>query len=188
MRGYPPPRAGGQRVTLHGDTDPRRVTYAIGRVSWTVTSQPDPLRTPPTVLPSPAGHPAAPPGRASACPVAIMSLMESLKAMNLALKFLLELAAVAAFAYWGAKTGHGVLAVMLAIVAPMVAIVLWGVFAAPRSDRRLAAKARIPFELAVFGLAVAALAAVGSDVAALVLAVAVVVNAVLMTVFHQWER
>ncbi len=108
--------------------------------------------------------------------------------MNLALKFLLELAAVVAFAYWGAKTGHGVLAVVLAIVAPMVAIVLWGVFAAPRSGRRLPARARIPFELTVLGLAVAALVAVGSELAALVLAVAVLVNALLMTVFHQWEQ
>jgi hypothetical protein len=114
--------------------------------------------------------------------------MASLKAINLGLKFLLELAAIAAFAYWGATAGGGVGAVALAIAAPAVAIALWGVFAAPRSPRRLPPATRIPFELAVFALAVLALLAAGSDAAALVLAVAVVVNAALITAFGQWAE
>ena len=37
-----------------------------------------------------------------------------LRSANLAVKFLLELAAFAALAYWGARTGHGAWAVLLA--------------------------------------------------------------------------
>ena len=110
-----------------------------------------------------------------------------MKAANLALKFLLELAAFAAFAIWGAGVGHGAVSIAVAIVAPALAIVLWGVFAAPRSARRLPSSSRIPFELTVFALAVAALVAAGSPAAAVVFGVAVLVNAGLMTAFQQWE-
>lgn len=41
-----------------------------------------------------------------------------LRAGSLALKFLLELPAFAAFGYWGASVGSGVMSVVLAIAAP----------------------------------------------------------------------
>lgn len=105
-----------------------------------------------------------------------------LRALSLTLKLLLELAAFAALAYWGAG-----ISVVLAIAAPALAIALWGLFAAPRSPRRLPAPARIPFELAVFGLAALALLAAGAGVAALALAVATAVSAALLTALGQWE-
>ncbi|MGH3394781.1 MAG: DUF2568 domain-containing protein [Streptosporangiaceae bacterium] len=111
-----------------------------------------------------------------------------MKSANLAVKFLLELAAFAAFAYWGARTGTGAAAVVLAIAAPAAAVVVWGVFAAPRSSRRLPLTARVPLELGVFALAGAALAAAGSVVLAVAFGVVAVLNAVLLTVFHQWEQ
>jgi hypothetical protein len=107
---------------------------------------------------------------------------------NLALKFFLELAAFAAFAYWGANTGDGATSVLLAIAAPALAIVLWAIFAAPKSGRRLPDAARVPFELAVFALAATALAAAGSVLLAVVFAVFVVVNAALLTRLGQWEH
>jgi hypothetical protein len=105
-----------------------------------------------------------------------------MRALSLALKFLLELAAFAGLAYWGAQTS-----VLLAIAAPAVAIALWAVFAAPRSERRLATPVRVPFELGVFGLAAVALLAAGAPVAALVLAVLALLSAALLTRFDQWE-
>jgi Protein of unknown function (DUF2568) len=111
----------------------------------------------------------------------------TLRAANLALKFFLELGALAALAYWGATSGGGVRAVLLAIVTPAVAIVLWGLFAAPKSRRRLPRGARVPFELFVFALAVVALIAAGSPVAAVVFAVVVILNAALLTVLGQWD-
>jgi Protein of unknown function (DUF2568) len=110
-----------------------------------------------------------------------------LRAANLALKFLLELAAFAALAYWGATTGGGAASILLAVAAPAVAVALWAVFAAPRSERRLGEAVRIPFEIAVFAVAVVALVAAGAPVAALLLAALVLLNAALLTVLGQWE-
>ena len=111
-----------------------------------------------------------------------------LRALSLGLKFLLELAAFAAFAYWGASVGSGAISVVLAIAAPALAIVLWGLLAAPRSRRRLATAARIPFELSVFGLAIVALFVAGARVAAVVLAVLVATSTTLLARFDQWEE
>jgi hypothetical protein len=110
-----------------------------------------------------------------------------MRAASLALKFAIELTAFAAFAYWGANTGHGATSVALAIAAPSLAIVLWGLFAAPRSTRRLPRTARIPFELAVFALAVVALLAAGASRAAVVLALVVALSTALLSHFDQWE-
>ena len=111
-----------------------------------------------------------------------------LKPVNLAVKFLLELAAFAALAYWGATTGHGAWAVLLAIAAPLAAVIVWGLFAAPRARRRLPLPARAPLELAVFGLAAAGLAAAGAVTLALIFGIVVVLNAALLTLFHQWQE
>jgi hypothetical protein len=98
--------------------------------------------------------------------------MTILKAVNLAVKFALELVAVAAFAYWGAGVG-GVLGVVLAIAAPLTAVLLWGRLAAPRSASRLPLRLRVPFETGVFALA--ALALLSASIAAAVTFMAVVV-------------
>jgi hypothetical protein len=74
------------------------------------------------------------------------------------------------------------------IVAPATAIVLWGSFAAPKSQRRLRRAMRVPFELAVFGLAVVALLAAGGPTLAIIFGVLVVINAALLTVFGQWDQ
>lgn len=110
------------------------------------------------------------------------------KTANLAVKFVLELVAIGTFAYWGAMAGSGALAILLAIAAPTAAIIVWGLFLAPRAKRRLPLPARIPAELVVFGLAAASLAAVGSSIAAIVFGIVVIANAVLLSVFHQWDQ
>jgi hypothetical protein len=110
-----------------------------------------------------------------------------IKPANLALKFLLELAASAAFAVWGADVGSGAFAVILAVAAPLVAVLLWGRFAAPRSSHRLPRSTRIPFELGVFLLAALALLAAGHAVAAIVFTALVALNALGLTAFDQWE-
>jgi hypothetical protein len=108
-----------------------------------------------------------------------------LKAANLAVKFFLELAAITAFAYWCSTIGNGESAILAAIAAPSTAIVLWGLFAAPKSRRRLPVATRVPFELAVFTLAPLALCAAGSIIAAITLSVVVIANSVLLTLLHQ---
>ncbi len=113
--------------------------------------------------------------------------MAGLKAANLALKFLLELAAIAAFAYWGASHSPVVLALILAVGLPAMFIAAWGIWAAPRSRRRLPRETRVPFELGCFALAAVALIAAGATVAGIAFAVVAAVNAVLLAVFDQLE-
>jgi hypothetical protein len=102
--------------------------------------------------------------------------------LNLALKFVLELGALAAFAVWGASTS-----VLLAVVLPVVAAVAWGLLAAPKARRRLPLPLRAPFELGVFALAALALWDAASAVWAAVFAGVALGNAVLLTHFDQWE-
>jgi hypothetical protein len=108
------------------------------------------------------------------------------KAANLGAKFLLELAALASFAYWGASIGSGATSVVIAIAAPILAAVLWGRFAAPNSPRRLPTSQRVPFEMIVFALAALALIASGATLVAALFVAAAIVNALLLTRFDQW--
>ena len=107
---------------------------------------------------------------------------------NLAIKFGLELTALAAFAYWGTTLPGAVASAIVPTSAVLAIGVLWGIFAAPRSGRRLRTGVRIPFELTVFALAAGALLAAGEGALAAAFAITAAVNALLLTRFRQWER
>lgn len=109
------------------------------------------------------------------------------RTVNLALKFALELACFAALAYAGAKLGSGLWAVVLAVALPAVAIAVWARWNAPRSAHRLPTATRVPLELAVFGAAALGLFVAGAVLWALAYLLLVVINAALLTVWHQWE-
>jgi hypothetical protein len=109
------------------------------------------------------------------------------RAANLALKFLLELVAFAALAVIGAHLASGAVAVVLAVLLPVLAIVVWGRWNAPRSAHRLPARTRVPLELTILGVAGIGLVLIGATwwgVADLVL---IAVNAAGLTAFGQWE-
>jgi hypothetical protein len=108
----------------------------------------------------------APPRRRLTPPRAVRAAAEILQ-------FVLELSALAALAWWGSTIDPTAVGVLLAIASPALAATVWGIWAAPRSSRRLAGAARIAVELLVFGSAAAALAAGGAPVLALVFAVVV---------------
>ena len=86
---------------------------------------------------------------------------------NDGLRFFLELAALAAFAYWGVDTG-GTLAdqIVLAIALPIVAATAWGLLISPKARYPLHGAWRPAFEIVYFGGAVAALAVVDQPVLA----------------------
>jgi hypothetical protein len=110
-----------------------------------------------------------------------------LRQLNLVLKFLLELAALAGFGYWGTSIADGAAAVVIATALPLIVAVLWGTLAAPRARRRLPLRLRAPFELGVFALAALAWWGAGSATMAGAFAALAVVNALLLTAFDQWE-
>ena len=112
--------------------------------------------------------------------------MSLIRSANLAVRFILELCALAAYAYWGFKTGRGPVArIGLGIGAPLLAAVVWGTFVAPRAPVAVPAAVRLVLELAVFGSAVAALYAAGRPSLAWALAVTYAINRVLVAVWHQ---
>jgi len=114
--------------------------------------------------------------------------MSALKDANLAVKFVLELIAIAAFAYWGSQLPGVLVAVLVGVAAPAAAVALWGVFCAPTSARRLPTRLRVPFELGVFALAGGALVAAGRTGIAAGFGAVVIVNAVLLVRLGQLER
>ncbi len=99
-----------------------------------------------------------------------------IKDANLGLRFLLELCALAALAYWGSQTGPPAVSVVLAIGAPLAGAGLWGVFAAPKSRHRLRGSRRLVVEIPFFGAAAAGLAATGQWLLAAIFAAAVVLS------------
>jgi hypothetical protein len=110
--------------------------------------------------------------------------VDGIKAANMGMRFVLELCMLAAFAYWGSRTGTSTaLNVALAIAAPLAAAAVWGVWMAPKSARRLPESRRIPLEIVLFGLATAALADAGATTAAIVFGV---VAAIDTTLVHLW--
>ncbi len=113
-------------------------------------------------------------------------MLNLLKNANLALAFILELCALAAFGYWGFSTGNGLLLqIVLGIGAPLLMIVVWGIFLAPMSTRRLRPPLRQILTLVVFGVAALALISSGQATPALIFAVTAIVNMVLIAVWEQ---
>jgi hypothetical protein len=106
--------------------------------------------------------------------------MSALKAVNLLARFLLELCAVVAAGYWGFRASDSALEWLLGLGAPLVVVMLWGAFVAPKAPSRLPDPARLVLELAIFGVAAIALVAAGSSLLGVALAVAALANIGLM--------
>ena len=110
--------------------------------------------------------------------------MRALKGANLVLRFLLELCGLAGVAYWGSRvSSNTAVNVVVALAAPVAVATVWGLWLAPKASNRLDPPARTLLELAVLAVAVAALVAAGQPLLGVVLAVAAVVNGLLL---HLW--
>ncbi len=82
--------------------------------------------------------------------------------INLVLRFLLELTALASFGFWGWQKGDGWLRFVLAVAIPLFFAVLWGTFRVPNDPGAapvtVAGVLRLGLELVYFALATYALA------------------------------
>jgi hypothetical protein len=94
---------------------------------------------------------------------------------NLGLAFLLELAALLSFAAVGVLLS-GWMQLVGGIVGAAAFIALWGIFAAPRSKRRLKGMNLLLFKIAMFAVAAVILVLIGQPAWAVVLAVLAAVN------------
>jgi hypothetical protein len=112
--------------------------------------------------------------------------MEIIKSLNIGLAFLLELAMLIAFGYWGFQTGDSTLVkILLGIGVPVVVIVIWGMYLAPRSTRRLRDPWLSLLKLVLFGAAALALVAANQPTWGLILAIIALVNILLAWVWKQ---
>jgi hypothetical protein len=108
--------------------------------------------------------------------------------VNLALAFILEICALVALAYWGVWAADSTAGkIALGIGAPLVAAILWGLFAAPRA---LFSRSwlRLLVKVIVFGAAVVALYATGHHALAIIFAIVVIINSVLLHGSDDFER
>ena len=98
--------------------------------------------------------------------------VDHLRAPVQGLAFVVELAALAALAVWGWRTGTSTATqVVLAVAAPVVLAVVWGVFLAPRARRRLTGAPLVLAKLVALCGSGVLLAAAGAVWAGVLLAV-----------------
>ncbi|WP_327092148.1 YrdB family protein [Nonomuraea sp. NBC_01738] len=109
-----------------------------------------------------------------------------MKALNLVVIFLLELAVLAAVGLWG-FTARPALAwrLLLGLGGPAVMIALWWFFGAPGATHQLHGPARAAFELAWFGTGAAALTAAGFTTWALTFCAVFAVSKTLAIIWQQ---
>lgn len=100
--------------------------------------------------------------------------------INLALRFFLELAGLAAMAYWGWTTHDGAWRFVWGIGLPVVAAALWGVFRVPNDPGNapvaVPGPVRLLLEALYFGAAVGLLAAADQERTAVILGVVIVLH------------
>ena len=107
-----------------------------------------------------------------------------MRAFNEVLRFVLELLALVAFGVLGWSVGTGVWRFALAAALPLIAAVLWGAFAAPRSARRLRDPQRFAFELVFFGAAGGSVIYLGRVALGVVFGVVALTNMILVRVLR----
>ena len=103
--------------------------------------------------------------------------------INLAVRFILEIAGLIALGTWGWNQADGILRFVLALGIPFLAAVLWGTFAVPDDPSR-SGDARVPvpgivrllLELAFFASATWSLFAIGSTTLGSIYGIVVVIH------------
>lgn len=79
--------------------------------------------------------------------------MQTLKALNLLIAFLIEVAMLIALGVVGFEmTNAAPLRYILAVALPTVAIIVWAIWAAPKSKTRLSGKWLLMFKLLIFSI------------------------------------
>lgn len=102
-------------------------------------------------------------------------------AVNLAIRFLLELAAVAAVVYWGWRLGgEGLAGLALGLALAAVLVLVWWRLIAPKARGPISTDMRPLIGSGILLLAAGALGLAGQPFLAAILAGAVVVNTVVM--------
>lgn len=111
-----------------------------------------------------------------------------MRSMNLLLRFLLELAALAALAFAGGRAAQHSVALILAVAAPCCFAVLWSLFAAHQARYALPRTAKGIAGMLLLELSAAGLAAAGRPELAIAFAALILVNSWLLYAWRQDEK
>jgi len=112
--------------------------------------------------------------------------MELVKNANLAVRFLLELCALAALGSWGYRSSDaGPTKVLLAVVVPLAMAIIWGLFLSPNATAPLPGGMAVLLQLTILGIAAVALFRTGHEALAIAFGLVVVANAALLRLWHQ---
>jgi Protein of unknown function (DUF2568) len=108
------------------------------------------------------------------------------KNVNRALAFFLELCMLASLLYWGFQIGQGLIAkIALALGASIVVIVLWAIWGAPRSARRLKGAWQFVFRAVIFCLTALALWSAAQPILAIIFALLVALTLTLTALWGE---
>lgn len=110
----------------------------------------------------------------------------TMRNLNLAFRFILELSVLAALFLLGTSiSDEFIFQVILGIGLPLLAVTVWGLFVAPKSVRRLPDPARLGLELVVFGSGVLAFLLSGHPLLGILLGAAASISLALMFFWGQ---
>ena len=108
-------------------------------------------------------------------------MLQAAQSLTLATRFLVEVAALVAYAWWGWHLPTSLqVRILAAVGTPAVAAVVWGLLAAPKAPVHLAPPLLVALQVVVLGGAVAALASAGRTTLAVILGVVALVDGVLL--------
>jgi hypothetical protein len=110
----------------------------------------------------------------------------SMKRLNLGFRFILEMLALVALFLFGLSLSDDLpVQLVLAICLPLLAMIVWGLFVAPKASRRLDDPARLAVELVVWFAGVLAFGFAISVILAILFGLAVLISLVLMFYWGQ---
>jgi hypothetical protein len=112
--------------------------------------------------------------------------MQILKGINLTIRFLLELGLLVAVSFWGFRMQPTLgLKLLIGILGPVLIAVIWGIYAAPKSARKLTGIPYIILTLILLGLGAAALFASQNSTLGWIYSVLLIVSTILVVLWKQ---
>ena len=111
---------------------------------------------------------------------------QSMKSLNLAFRFILEMLVLVAMVLWGLSMSDSLpIQLILALGLPALVMTVWGLFVAPKAAHRLPDPPRLAVELVVWFLGVLALGLAVSWILAVMFGLALVISLALMLYWGQ---
>ena len=109
-----------------------------------------------------------------------------IKPINLAIRFFLELCALASLCYWGFQFWESVyVKFIFCIGSPLLFAIIWGIFIAPKASLKLPEPYRFILEIILFGVTSVALYVVEQTTLAIILGMVFIINRTLIIVWKQ---